>query len=43
MAGFVDALKKDRIVADPRFNRWRVPPASISIHLCIGSVYAKAR
>ena len=40
MAGFVDALKKDRIVADPSFNRWRVPPASISIHLCIGSVYA---
>lgn len=40
MAGWIDALKKDRIVAGPRFNRWRVPPASISIHLCIGSVYA---
>lgn len=40
MAGLLDALKKEHIVADPRFNRWRVPPASISIHLCIGSVYA---
>ena len=33
-------LHKDRIVAPPGFNRWRVPPASIAIHLCIGSVYA---
>ncbi len=40
MAGLFDALKKERIVADPNYNRWRVPPASISIHLCIGSVYA---
>ena len=31
---------KDRIVAPPGFNRWKVPPASIAIHLCIGSVYA---
>ncbi|MCH9681272.1 MAG: OFA family MFS transporter [Deltaproteobacteria bacterium] len=36
----LDALKKERIVAQPGYNRWRVPPASISIHLCIGSVYA---
>lgn len=35
-----EALKKDRIVADENFNRWWVPPASIAIHLCIGSVYA---
>lgn len=27
-------------MAPPGFNRWRVPPASIAIHLCIGSVYA---
>lgn len=40
MAGLLDTLKKERIVADPEFNRWRVPPASIAIHLCIGSVYA---
>ncbi|CAA7620721.1 OFA family MFS transporter [Magnetospirillum sp. UT-4] len=33
-------LRKDQIVAPPGFNRWRVPPASLGIHLCIGSVYA---
>lgn len=33
-------LSKDRIIAPPGFNRWLVPPASIAIHLCIGSVYA---
>lgn len=33
-------LSKERIVAGPDFNRWLVPPASIAIHLCIGSVYA---
>ena len=37
MAGL---LSKERIVASPTFNRWLVPPASIAIHLCIGSVYA---
>lgn len=40
MASWLDVLNKDRIVAAPGYNRWRVPPASISIHLCIGSVYA---
>jgi MFS family permease len=33
-------LAKDRIIAPPGFNRWKVPPASVAIHLCIGSVYA---
>jgi MFS family permease len=33
-------LAKERTIASPGFNRWRVPPASIAIHLCIGSVYA---
>ena len=33
-------FSKDRIIAPPSFNRWLVPPASIAIHLCIGSVYA---
>ena len=33
-------LRKENIVAGPDFNRWLVPPASIAIHLCIGSVYA---
>lgn len=35
-----DLLSRDRIIARPGFNRWKVPPASIAIHLCIGSVYA---
>lgn len=33
-------LSKERIIASPGYNRWRVPLASIAIHLCIGSVYA---
>jgi len=33
-------FSKDRILAPPGFNRWRIPPASIAIHLCIGSAYA---
>ena len=33
-------LMKDRIVAPPGFNRWRIPPVSIAMHLCIGSVYS---
>ena len=33
-------FSKDSIVAPPGFNRWRIPPASIAIHLCIGSAYA---
>ncbi len=37
MAGL---LSKEHIIAKPDFNSWLVPPASIAIHLCIGSVYA---
>jgi MFS family permease len=33
-------LARERIIAGPAFNRWLVPPASVAIHLCIGSVYA---
>lgn len=33
-------LLKESIVAREGFSRWWVPPASIAIHLCIGSVYA---
>ncbi len=33
-------LLKENIIAKPGFNRWLVPPASVLIHLCIGSVYA---
>lgn len=36
----IQGLKKEHIVADDGYNRWWVPPASIAIHLCIGSVYA---
>ena len=39
-SGFGKFLLKEQIVAKPRFNRWWVPVASVSIHLCIGSVYA---
>jgi hypothetical protein len=38
--GFFSFLMKDKIIAKSDFNRWLVPPASIAIHLCIGSVYA---
>ena len=37
MAGI---LSKEHIVAKPGFNRWRIAPAALGIHLCIGSVYA---
>ena len=33
-------LAKEQIIAAPGYNRWRVPIASVLIHLCIGSVYA---
>lgn len=35
-----DLLSRERTLAPEGFNRWRVPPASIAIHLCIGSVYS---
>ncbi|OAI18594.1 MULTISPECIES: OFA family MFS transporter [Methylomonas] len=31
---------KQTIVAQPGFNRWLVPPAALSVHLCIGQAYA---
>jgi len=36
----IQGLQKEHIVASDDYNRWLVPPASIAIHLCIGSVYA---
>ena len=39
-SGLGKLLLKEQIVARPGFNRWWVPVASVSIHLCIGSVYA---
>ena len=35
-----DIFSKERILAPSGFNRWKVPPVSVAIHLCIGSVYA---
>lgn len=32
-------LAKERIIANPGFNRWLVPPAALAIHLCIGMAY----
>tara|TARA_B100001250_G_scaffold62249_1_gene48686 strand:- start:350 stop:2020 length:1671 start_codon:yes stop_codon:yes gene_type:complete len=36
----LSVFSKVTITANNDFNRWYVPPISISIHLCIGSVYA---
>ena len=36
----MEIFSKSNIVANSNFNRWLMPPISISIHLCIGSVYA---
>jgi len=37
MASF---LSKDRIVAEPAYNRWLIPPCALATHLCIGQAYA---
>ncbi|MGD0958183.1 MAG: OFA family MFS transporter [Methylomonas sp.] len=37
MSGF---FTKQHITAQPGFNRWLVPPAALSVHLCIGQAYA---
>jgi MFS family permease len=37
MSGF---FSKQRITASPGYNRWMVPPAALSVHLCIGQAYA---
>ncbi|MBC7843128.1 MAG: OFA family MFS transporter [Gemmatimonadaceae bacterium] len=33
-------LHRDHTIARAGFNRWRVPPAALAIHLCIGQAYA---
>jgi MFS family permease len=33
-------LHRDLSIAPAEFNRWRVPPAALAIHLCIGQAYA---
>ncbi|HEY5690439.1 MAG TPA: OFA family MFS transporter [Cyclobacteriaceae bacterium] len=33
-------LDRDHSIAKPGYSRWLVPPAALSIHLCIGQIYA---
>src|SRR4051812_31365377 len=33
-------LDREHSVAPPGYSRWRVPPAALAIHLCIGQAYA---
>lgn len=33
-------LARERTVAPEGYNRWKVPVAALSIHLCIGQIYA---
>lgn len=33
-------LDKQHSIARPGYSRWLVPPAALSIHLCIGQIYA---
>ncbi len=40
MAALPDFLHRDHTIAPAGFNRWRVPPAALAIHLCIGQAYA---
>ncbi|MDT4292248.1 OFA family MFS transporter [Methylomonas sp. MO1] len=37
MSGF---FSKQHSVAQPGYSRWLVPPAALSVHLCIGQAYA---
>ncbi len=37
--GLGGLLDKRRIIAEPGYNRWLVPPAALAIHLCIGMAY----
>ena len=37
--GDIGMLDRERIIAQPGFNRWLVPPAALAIHLCIGMAY----
>lgn len=39
-SGIPKFLLKESLYAPDGFNRWRVPPAAIGVHMCIGSVYS---
>src|SRR6185312_2895335 len=32
-------LDRERTIAPPGFSRWLIPPAALSVHLCIGEIY----
>lgn len=40
MSALTTFLDRSNTVAPPGYNRWLVPPAALSIHLCIGQIYA---
>ncbi len=33
-------LDREHTIAEPGFSRWIIPPAALSVHLCIGQAYA---
>lgn len=37
---YLSFLDRSHSIARPGFSRWLVPPAALSIHLCIGQIYA---
>ncbi|GAA0224915.1 OFA family MFS transporter [Cryptosporangium japonicum] len=37
---FLSALDRRHTVAPEGFSRWLIPPAALSVHLCIGQAYA---
>ena len=43
-SSFIDRIKytfsKENITTSYTYNRWLIPPAALSIHMSIGSVYA---
>jgi MFS family permease len=36
----MSALDREHTVAKPGYSRWLIPPAALSVHLCIGQAYA---
>jgi MFS family permease len=36
----LSAFDREKSVAPPGYSRWLIPPAALSVHLCIGQVYA---
>jgi MFS family permease len=36
----LSVFDRERSVAPPGYSRWLIPPAALSVHLCIGQVYA---